>query len=893
MKRYRKSSISIVLSLMMIFSINIFIPANVLAADSNFSGDGTEVNPFIISSAADLALLASLVNAGDTAYNASYYQMANDIDLSSYENWTPIGNLSNPFNGIFDGYNYTISGLTIIDTTNPPIYSCHGLFGYISRTIKNIKLSGVSITVFEGRSVGGLVGSAWNNESASDWSSISNCSVDGNISSIGSQLIGGIAGEVFNCTIENCQNHCSITLNNGDGVVGGIVGSSTDNKVGSLIICNCENTGVISLIDGHSVFTGGIAGINDEIIRNCSNTGEIGSSYSINNYGHRKGGIAGRNFGSINECYNSGSVSGPGFNGGIVGMNGDLLDNNLGLIQNCYNSGTIDGGSSSDPYGLGTIIGYTGGIAGQNQEILENCYNIGLVSGTGYIGGLAGGFDTSIYTNCYYLNSNSQGIGYILSGTDTTVSCTDSQMKDQSTFAGFDFDTIWTINSSSSYPYPQLQSLPVEDEPSTYTVTYDANGADIGLVPIDNNRYSAGDIVFVMDNFDTNQGIYKAGYNFFGWHFLDAGGNEISVGTSFTIGSNDVDLYATWVKNDTPYYEWKQDDQRWDDFTFGVSNLKMSDWGCAITSVAILVAHSLLKDENEIDPRLMCDYLNKHDGFSGDSIIWNAVTEDVNETRDAQEFNWSNIIPLEGTKDEKLATILSYYNQGYYIVVNVTYGYGTNYAQSHFVAVRDVSETAVTMMDPLTTSTDMFTTYQTDGISRIILYSAPISAKSVSVIFDSMGGSDIDPDILRSNSLLDEPNPPVREGYIFEGWYKNREYETPWNFEEDLVTDNITLYAKWSSIYHCDILQVISPENAIISDSNITAYIPAIQKSVDIDFVVSPGAIWQVYSSIKLKKAISPTISFKGKASEISVYIKVTAGDGVDYKIYTMTITKE
>lgn len=55
--------------------------------------------------------------------NANYIVMK-DLDLSSEENWIPIGNKENPFNGIFDGNGYTIKNMKI-NTTN----GYAGLFG--------------------------------------------------------------------------------------------------------------------------------------------------------------------------------------------------------------------------------------------------------------------------------------------------------------------------------------------------------------------------------------------------------------------------------------------------------------------------------------------------------------------------------------------------------------------------------------------------------------------------------------------------------------------------------------------------------------------------------------------------------------------------------------------
>lgn len=41
---------------------------------------------------------------------------------------------------------------------------------------------------------------------------------------------------------------------------------------------------------------------------------------------------------------------------------------------------------------------------------------------------------------------------------------------------------------------------------------------------------------------------------------------------------------------------------------------------------------------------------------------------------------------------------------------------------------------------------------------------------------------------------------PVAEGFSFDGWYKDQEYTTEWNFEVDTVSADITLYAKWEEL---------------------------------------------------------------------------------------------
>lgn len=68
-------------------------------------------NSITINSAAELAGLAQQVNNGNTYSN---YTITLGVDINlQYNLWTPIGNYSNQFKGIFDGGGYTISGLTV------------------------------------------------------------------------------------------------------------------------------------------------------------------------------------------------------------------------------------------------------------------------------------------------------------------------------------------------------------------------------------------------------------------------------------------------------------------------------------------------------------------------------------------------------------------------------------------------------------------------------------------------------------------------------------------------------------------------------------------------------------------------------------------------------------
>ena len=62
--------------------------------------------------------------------------------------------------------------------------------------------------------------------------------------------------------------------------------------------------------------------------------------------------------------------------------------------------------------------------------------------------------------------------------------------------------------------------------------------------------------------------------------------------------------------------------------------------------------------------------------------------------------------------------------------------------------------------------------------------------------FDTMGGSKIAPETVRHGLTVAKPKDPVNGGYIFDGWYTDKTYRTPYNFATALTQDT-TIYAKW------------------------------------------------------------------------------------------------
>lgn len=189
------------------------------------AGNGTETDPYIIATAAQLDEVRNFPSA--------CFELSKDIDLSYYLNsnssgWTPIKD----FTGKFDGKKHTIKGLWISLSS----ISYVGLFANIqgSSDNKRASVSNLFVNISKkgitgGSSVGGICGNL-------SYGNIENCMVTGDIS--GYQYVGGIVGRnndnYYNSSIiSQCASSGNIIAT--DDEVGGILGL----KYGSCSIENC------------------------------------------------------------------------------------------------------------------------------------------------------------------------------------------------------------------------------------------------------------------------------------------------------------------------------------------------------------------------------------------------------------------------------------------------------------------------------------------------------------------------------------------------------------------------------------------------------------------------------------------------------------------------------
>ena len=157
------------------------------------------------------------MNAGDSKSGKTVLLM-NDIDLSVYPNWSPIGTLnlnwsdvSRPFSGVFDGQNHTISNLTCTSATN----GYAGLFGNFDGTVQNLILRDAQIT--SESNAGAVVSNNYGGR-------VLNCAMIGG-SVKGKSIAGGVV--CYNRgTVENCYATGDVTSLSGSWIcyVGGVVG---------------------------------------------------------------------------------------------------------------------------------------------------------------------------------------------------------------------------------------------------------------------------------------------------------------------------------------------------------------------------------------------------------------------------------------------------------------------------------------------------------------------------------------------------------------------------------------------------------------------------------------------------------------------------------------------
>jgi len=193
--------------------------------DNGFCGhcerpqEGTlnENGVYEIANIGQLCWMRNEVNSGNNSINAV---LVADVVLNSnvltedgmlnrgiFTSWTPIGNTSSAYNGVFDGNGHSVSGLYYSDANG----LCVGLFGCVGADgiVRNLK---VSDSYLLGKNAVGAI-------SGYNAGVISNCVNESSV--IGSAAVNAFAG-LNDGTVENCTDNGWVTLDDSQGgMIGG------------------------------------------------------------------------------------------------------------------------------------------------------------------------------------------------------------------------------------------------------------------------------------------------------------------------------------------------------------------------------------------------------------------------------------------------------------------------------------------------------------------------------------------------------------------------------------------------------------------------------------------------------------------------------------------------
>ena len=261
-------------------------------------GSGTESDPWQISSVKDLQMLASTINKGKAAgfdadctdtgegipgnYHGYYFKQTADLDLSSIENWDPIGYSGGCyFAGHYDGDGHTITGAKSTgkvderDKDDADSYGCAtaGIFGWVAfGSVKNLTVKNADFLATGNNNfgyAGGVLAVAYS-------CTVENCSVynskiESRRNPNNSNYAGGITGIALGSSFEKCAS-IENTIRHGS-FGGGFIGSldGEDSNFTNCYVANCIVTGCSDTVSNNTL-SGGFLGASmgsDAFLEKC------------------------------------------------------------------------------------------------------------------------------------------------------------------------------------------------------------------------------------------------------------------------------------------------------------------------------------------------------------------------------------------------------------------------------------------------------------------------------------------------------------------------------------------------------------------------------------------------------------------------------------------------
>ncbi|SFB29572.1 Ig-like domain (group 2) [Acetitomaculum ruminis DSM 5522] len=301
------------------------------AVDNRFfdSGSGTQKAPYVIKTADQLVGFSQAVDSGET-FKGQYIVLGSDIDLSTVENFNPIGDENasvNVFEGNFDGQNKTVSNMKISASVESGA-AAYGLFSYLGNgsVVKNINVKDADVklvstsTSNSDRPKAGIIAGA--SLGTTEAITIVDCvttsgkvSVEGKAYTYGAGIVGTIGK---NTIISNVVNNADIEVScdGANFMVAGIVGNSGNKSFVINAINNGNITGNSKNENKGTANVGGIEGMAAGNEFNVVNTGNITVNQANNN----------QKYGPVNASDYSSSACKYFIDSLVITVNGKIME---------------------------------------------------------------------------------------------------------------------------------------------------------------------------------------------------------------------------------------------------------------------------------------------------------------------------------------------------------------------------------------------------------------------------------------------------------------------------------------------------------------------------------------------------------------------------------------
>lgn len=302
-----------------------------LAPDNLFEGAGSEAEPYLLKTKADLLRLSDATVNSKLSFNGTYFKITNDIDMENDPAYKGIGAPGSAgstygFGGVLDGGDHYIHNLKMImcDVDDSGAITAAGKANTQYGFVNNLKVTGV----------------------------VRNVRIAADCEFVFYSRGAAVVGYNYGGLIENCRNYA--TVKGYSGTIGGITSYNGTSKNSPAIVRNCYNAGKI--VTGYQ-FAGGIAANNYGLIENCQNAGEVTGELLSTNYEAVKintaGGIAHTSFGKVSNVLNTGNVHIGKYAGGILGW----FNNKGGFIMEAaVNVGMVDYDANEEGT-VGNLVG--------------------------------------------------------------------------------------------------------------------------------------------------------------------------------------------------------------------------------------------------------------------------------------------------------------------------------------------------------------------------------------------------------------------------------------------------------------------------------------------------------------------------------------------------------